>query len=84
MYTNYTNYTKYKFGLSNLYNPCRPSMALTRNQLRQSQQSYPRLNTNTSNTNGKHNIDFIDASIEWRKNKVKKENCTFEYITPHQ
>jgi hypothetical protein len=70
-------------------------MALTRNQLRQShqsqqsQQSYPRLNTsNTSNTNGKHkyihNIDFIDASIEWRKNKVKKENCTFEYITPHQ
>ena len=92
MYTNYTNYTKYKFGLSNLYNPCRPSMALTRNQLRQSQQlqqSYPRLNTNTNtntNTNNKyiHNINFIDASIEWRKNKIKGENCTFEYITPHQ
>lgn len=91
MYTNYTNYTKYKFGLSNLYNPCRPFMALTRNQLRQSQQSYPHLNTNTSNTNTSntnskhiHNIDFIDASIEWRKNKIKRENCTFEYITPHQ
>jgi len=27
-----------------------------------------------------HNISFIDASIEWRKNKIKKENCTFEYI----
>ena len=87
MYTNYTNYTKYKFGLSNLYNPCRPFMALTRNQLRQSQQlqqsqqSYPRLNTNSKHI---HNIDFIDASIEWRKNKIKRENCTFEYITPHQ
>ena len=30
-----------------------------------------------------HRIDFIDASIEWRKNKIKKDNCTFEYITPH-
>ena len=27
-----------------------------------------------------HRIDFIDASIEWRKNKIKRENCTFEYI----
>ena len=27
-----------------------------------------------------HQIDFIDASIEWRKNKIKRENCTFEYI----
>jgi|688.fasta_scaffold292064_2 hypothetical protein len=25
-------------------------------------------------------IDFIDASIEWRKNKIKRDNCTFEYI----
>lgn len=25
-------------------------------------------------------IDFVDASIEWRKNKIKRENCTFEYI----
>ena len=25
-------------------------------------------------------IDFIDASKEWRKNKKKGENCTFEYI----
>ena len=27
-----------------------------------------------------HMIDFIDASIEWRKNKIKGDNCTFEYI----
>ena len=27
-----------------------------------------------------HNINFIDASKEWRKNKVKHTNCTFEYI----
>lgn len=27
-----------------------------------------------------HQFDFIDASIEWRKNKIKRENCTFEYI----
>ena len=25
-------------------------------------------------------IDFIDASTEWRKNKIKGDNCTFEYI----
>jgi hypothetical protein len=36
-------------------------------------------NTNT-NTNTRSPIDFIDASIEWRKNKIKRENCTFEYI----
>jgi hypothetical protein len=28
----------------------------------------------------KHGIDFIEASKEWRKNKVKLDNCTFEYI----
>lgn len=25
-------------------------------------------------------IDFIDASKEWRKNKIKGDNCTFEYV----
>ena len=25
-------------------------------------------------------IDFTDASKEWRKNKIKYDNCTFEYI----
>ena len=27
-----------------------------------------------------HGIDFVEASKERRKNKVKFENCTFEYI----
>jgi uncharacterized protein (DUF342 family) len=26
------------------------------------------------------NIDFEDASREWRKNKIKHENCHFTYI----
>jgi len=38
-------------------------------------------NTNKNRTSFINNpIDFIDASIEWRKNKIKGENCTFEYI----
>ena len=42
-------------------------------------------NTNTNtNTNPKsklvQGIDFIDASIEWRMNKITYGNCTFEYI----
>ena len=31
-------------------------------------------------TKHKHGIDFIEASKEWRKNKVKLDNCTFDYI----
>ena len=27
-----------------------------------------------------HKINFIEASTEWRKNKIKRENCTFEYM----
>jgi len=35
-----------------------------------------------ANTKAKlpHGIDFADASIEWRINKIKYGNCTFEYI----
>jgi hypothetical protein len=67
-------------------------MAFTRNQAQKQQQQqqqqqqreqtvckYPNTVTLSKNTNCT-SIDFIDASIEWRKNKVKKENCTFEYI----
>jgi hypothetical protein len=32
-----------------------------------------RVNTNHAN------IDFEDASKEWRKNKIKHENCCFTY-----
>jgi hypothetical protein len=31
-------------------------------------------------TKQSHGIDFIDASKEWRQNKIKYDNCTFEYI----
>ncbi len=27
------------------------------------------------------NIDFEDASKEWRKNKIKHENCYFSYLS---
>ena len=30
------------------------------------------------------NIDFEDASKEWRKNKIKNENCCFTYIRTHK
>ena len=57
-------------------------MAFTRNQAKQQQQQQQRRQNTNTNTNTTHYtpIDFIDASIEWRKNKVKRENCTFEYI----
>lgn len=69
-------------------------MAFTRNQAKQqkTQQCVCSItptkilqNTNTNtytnkNTIHSYNIDFIDASIEWRKNKIKRENCTFEYV----
>ena len=63
-------------------------MAFTRNQAKQQkiQQCVCSIahtkilqNTNT-NTIHSYHIDFIDASIEWRKNKIKRENCTFEYV----
>lgn len=43
---------------------------------------YPRVRFNLSPNLGTNNnkIDFVDASIEWRKNKLKRENCCFEYI----
>jgi hypothetical protein len=56
-------------------------------QLHEIQQSQSHINTNIHKSSNHsyniYNIDFIDASIEWRKNKIKKDNCTFEYITPH-
>lgn len=30
--------------------------------------------------NNHANIDFQDASKEWRKNKIKHENCCFTYV----
>lgn len=36
--------------------------------------------TTASKPNLVHGIDFIDASTEWRMNKITYGNCTFEYI----
>jgi hypothetical protein len=65
--------------------PLTRSQNLQLKQLQQLQESQPHVNTNI-HKNNKHNysIDFIDASIEWRKNKIKRDNCTFEYIIPRQ
>ena len=44
--------------------------------------STPATETTTTNSKSKlvHGIDFIDASTEWRMNKITYGNCTFEYI----
>lgn len=62
-------------------------MVFTRNQARQQgikqQENYLPANSNIYALPSSvpcNNIDFIDASIEWRKNKIKRDNCTFEYI----
>jgi hypothetical protein len=61
-------------------------MVFTRNQAKQqkSQQCVcsitPTKILKNTNTIHSRKIDFIDASIEWRKNKIKRENCTFEYV----
>ena len=51
-------------------------------QLQEQQQEHLKNIKHIQQKHEKHNhqIDFIDASIEWRKNKIKRENCTFEYI----
>jgi hypothetical protein len=30
------------------------------------------------------NIDFKDASKEWRKNKIKHDNCCFTYVDSYE
>ncbi len=52
-------------------------MAFTRKQAKQQKEQQEQRQCVRQNS---HQIDFIDASIEWRKNKIKRENCTFEYI----
>jgi len=58
-------------------------MAFTRKQAKQQQEQEHLKNfkhMQQKHETHNHRIDFIDASIEWRKNKIKRENCTFEYI----
>ncbi len=64
-------------------------MAFTRSQAKKQQeqseqpnpkQQYPQVKNTDRIEYHDIQIDFIDASIEWRKNKIKGENCTFRYI----
>lgn len=64
-------------------------MAFTRSQAKKQQeqseqpnqkQQYPQVKNTDRIQYHDIQIDFIDASIEWRKNKIKGENCTFRYI----
>ena len=59
-------------------------MAITRSLFKQNQQQSQQSQQSQQTLNNiamaKHKINFIDASIEWRKNKLKKESCVFEYI----
>jgi len=55
-------------------------MAFTRNQAKQQQENIYLQYLQQPRQKYSHQIDFIDASIEWRKNKIKRENCTFEYM----
>jgi hypothetical protein len=52
-------------------------MAFTRKQAKQQKEQQEQRQCVRQNS---HQIDFIDSSIEWRKNKIKRENGTFEYI----
>ena len=55
-------------------------MAFTRNQAKQQQENMHLQHLQQHRQKYSNHIDFIDASIEWRKNKIKRENCTFEYV----
>jgi hypothetical protein len=51
----------------------------TRQQSKKQEMLTKSLEKKNNNTNHA-NIDFEDASKEWRKNKIKHENCCFTYI----
>ncbi len=52
----------------------------TRQQLKKEQMHAMQATQIKKNSSTNHaNIDFEDASKEWRKNKIKCENCCFTY-----
>jgi hypothetical protein len=55
-------------------------MAITRQQSKKLNAAPSPSSATTAKVKPSHGIDFIDASKEWRKNKIKYDNCTFEYI----
>jgi hypothetical protein len=52
----------------------------TRQQSKKQETLTTRLEKKNPTNHANHaNIDFEDASKEWRKNKIKHENCCFTY-----
>ena len=61
----------------------------TRHQLKKQEMPTPtpttcQMKKNNANHANHANIDFEDASKEWRKNKIKHENCCFTYTGNHK
>ena len=57
--------------------------AIQQQQQQQQQEPHPQSQPHPqqqSSHRHQHKINFIEASVEWRRNKIKRENCTFEYI----
>ena len=58
----------------------RQQLKIQANQANQANQASQSNHNNRSHAN----IDFEDASKEWRKNKIKHENCCFTYTRNHK
>jgi hypothetical protein len=58
-------------------------MPVTTRQLSKKQETLTKSLAKKNCTNHA-NIDFEDASKEWRKNKIKHENCCFTYTRNHK
>lgn len=57
----------------------------TRQQSKKQETLTTRLAKKSPTNHANHaNIDFEDASKEWRKNKIKHENCCFTYTHNHK
>ena len=56
----------------------------TRQQLKMQANQSNHASQSKHNNRNHANIDFEDASKEWRKNKIKHENCNFTYTRNHK
>jgi hypothetical protein len=57
----------------------------TRKQSKEQKEQQFRKRQNQNQVKKNHaNIDFVNASKEWRKNKIKHENGYFTYIGNHE
>jgi hypothetical protein len=56
----------------------------TRQQLKMQANQSNHASQSEHNNRNHANIDFEDASKEWRKNKIKHENCHFTYTRNHK